>query len=200
MTDGSKNESKNGAGRGDGRGEGETEEDHGEGTLRVLVFVAIFIAGLALISRVIRPPQHALAGKPAPEFALSTLDTGSGSQRIALSDLKGKAVLLDFWATWCGPCNAQSPILDGLSRRMKDRGLVVVGVNTSDTPQAALSWAQSHRISYPIVLDEDNSIARSYGVGNLPTLVILAKDGTVHAVRVGLTDAGELERLVQKEL
>jgi len=179
------------------------ELDESGGVLRTLVFVAIFVAGLALVSRVVRPPRHALEGKAAPEFTLGALDTGAGlgdGKPVALTQYRGKPVLLDFWATWCGPCKAQSPILDGVSKRLSERGLVVLGVGTSDTPSAARAWAKSHKISYPIIMDEDGAVARSYGVSNLPTLVLLAKDGTVRAIRVGLTDASELERLVQKEL
>jgi cytochrome c biogenesis protein CcmG, thiol:disulfide interchange protein DsbE len=177
--------------------------DESGSVLRTLVYVAIFIAGLALVSRVVRPPRHALEGKAAPEFTLAALDTGAGlsdGKSVALSEYRGKPVLLDFWATWCGPCKAQSPILDGVSKRLGQRGLIVLGVGTNDSPGAARAWAKSHSISYPIVMDEDGSVARSYGVSNLPTLVLLAKDGTVRAIRVGLTDASELERLVQKEL
>jgi thiol-disulfide isomerase/thioredoxin len=185
-------------------------DDAGGGTLRTMLLVVLFVAGVALVARVVRPPSHPLVGKAAPEFSLATLDTeggattlqgaGTGTGRIVLSELRGKPVLLDFWATWCGPCQAESPILDGVARRMKDRGLVVVGVDTNDSPLAARNWVRQHGISYPIVSDEDGTLSRSYGVANLPTLVLLAKDGTVKAVRVGLTDAGELEQLVQKEL
>lgn len=192
------------------------------GTLRMLIWAVLFVAGLAMISRVIGPRRHALEGKVAPDFSLTTLDTGAavgggtngaagasnagGSKgaaapnRIALADLRGKAVLIDFWASWCGPCKAQSPILDGISKRLGDQGLVVVGIATNDSPSAARRWSRDHGISYPIAMDEDGALARQYGANNLPTLVLLGKDGTIKAVRVGLTDASELEGLIRKEL
>lgn len=176
------------------------DEDGAGSTLRTMVLVVLFVAGVALFARVIRPPQHPLVGKPAPTFALTSLDTGAGSTRVALDQFKGKPVLLDFWATWCGPCRAQSPILEGVANRWKDRGLVVVGVGTNDSAFAAKAWVRQHGISYPIVMDEEGALSREYGVKNLPTLVLLAKDGTIKAVRVGVTDGGELDKMVQAEL
>jgi thiol-disulfide isomerase/thioredoxin len=119
--------------------------------------------------------------------------------QLSLSELKGKPVLLDFWATWCGPCQAEAPVVNKIAQRFKDRGLVVVGVNTSDQPGLAAPWVKGHGISFPIVFD-DAGIGEKYGVDSLPTLVLVSKEGKVLAVRTGVTTDSELERLVTSAL
>jgi cytochrome c biogenesis protein CcmG/thiol:disulfide interchange protein DsbE len=120
-------------------------------------------------------------------------------KQISLADLKGHAVLLDFWATWCGPCQAEAPIVDRVAKRYGSRGLVVIGVNTSDESGLAGPWARRHGIAYPIAFD-DGSAAHSFGVENLPTLIVISKAGKVTARRMGMTDGDELERLVNQVL
>jgi thiol-disulfide isomerase/thioredoxin len=105
-------------------------------------------------------------------------------------------VVLDFWATWCGPCRLEAPVVNKLAQRFKERGLVVVGVDTSEPAGNARPWALEHGLSYPIVYDTNNETAEHYGVMNMPTLVVISKSGKVTAVREGLTNDAELESLV----
>jgi thiol-disulfide isomerase/thioredoxin len=139
-----------------------------------------------------------LVGKDAPDFVLDVV-WGGDTPKLALRELRGRPVLLDFWATWCGPCQAEAPIIDKIAQRYKDRGLAVVGVNTSDAPGRARPWAMSRHLSFPVVYDADD-VAPEYGVENLPTLILVSKDGKVLAVRTGITSDSELERLVSQAL
>jgi thiol-disulfide isomerase/thioredoxin len=118
-----------------------------------------------------------------------------------MGDLRGKVVVLDFWATWCAPCRAEAPVVERLSERWKDQGVVVVGVN-QDAPNEGdpRAYAQANGLTYPIVHDPSTSVARSYGVSGLPTLVIVSPAGRVSAIRTGYTDEAELERLVRRAL
>jgi len=120
---------------------------------------------------------------------------------VSTADLKGHAVLLDFWATWCGPCQAEAPIVDRVAKRFKSRGLVVIGVNTSDPDGLAMAgpWAKAHHITYPIAFDEGMA-AHAYDVENLPTLIVISKAGKIIARRTGMTDGDEIERLVNQAL
>jgi cytochrome c biogenesis protein CcmG, thiol:disulfide interchange protein DsbE len=118
---------------------------------------------------------------------------------VTLAELKGHPILLDFWATWCGPCQAEAPIVDRVAKRFKSRGLVVVGVNTSDSSGLAAPWARAHGISYPIAFD-DGTAARAFDVESLPTLVVISKTGKVIARRMGMTESEEIERLVNQAL
>jgi cytochrome c biogenesis protein CcmG/thiol:disulfide interchange protein DsbE len=172
----------------------------------VAVLAIAFVGGLAVIPRLfangaMSVSDGPLVGKPAPAFSLPVVaNAGEGKPRVALADYKGSAVVLDFWATWCGPCRAEAPIVNAVANRFKDQGLAVVGINTGDQAGLAGPWATAHHLSYPIAFDERNEAAGAYGAENLPTLVVISRTGDVIAVRVGMTDAAELESLVRKAL
>ncbi len=170
-------------------------------TLGLVILVMGTVFGFGLLPRVLHHENSELAGKIGPDFQLPVVANAPAAdvQTLALNQYKGKAVILDFWATWCGPCQAQSPVLDRMAHRYQDRGLAVVGINTSDAPGAAEKWIKAHGITYPIAYDEGDA-ARLYGVSNLPTLVILSREGKVVAVREGFTGASELESLLQRVL
>ena len=171
----------------------------------VLIAVA-FVGGLALIPRLfagaaLSAGQGPLIGKPAPAFSLPLVLNGApGQSAVALADLKGSAVVLDFWATWCGPCRAEAPIVNAVADRWHDKGLAVIGINTSDQAGLAGPWARAHHLTYPIAFDEGNAAAGEYGVDSMPTLVVISRTGEVIAVRSGMTDADELESLVKRAL
>ena len=183
------------------------KEENAVSTLGVLVLAVCVGFGFAFLPKIFRNAGGAMVGKPAPDFALDLVANAAGGgaatagkTHLALSELKGHPVVLDFWATWCGPCQAQSPVLDGVAHRYADRGVVVLGVNTSDAPGAAARWTSAHGISYPVVFDEEQDAAHKYGVDSLPTIVVLDREGKVKAMRTGFTDQAEVESLVRQVL
>lgn len=139
-----------------------------------------------------------LVGAPAPAWSKVTpVGTAPGS----LAALKGKVVLVDFWATWCGPCKLIAPRLSSLKDRLGPQGLAIVGL-TTDPAGPATAFAEKYQMRYPIVVDADGETSKAYGVNALPTLVLVDKQGIVRDVFIGFDPSGEgeLERSIKKLL
>ena len=134
------------------------------------------------------PPMPELAvkvGDAAPDFKLTGLD----GKEVTLASLKGKVVLLDFWATWCGPCKAAMPTIQKLSEEYAKQPVAILGVNTWEQKKdAAKDYMASKKFTYGCLLKGDD-LAKAYGISGIPTLVIVGKDGTIAEIEVGLSDA-----------
>lgn len=164
-----------------------------------LVVAASLIFGLVILPRLPGGKANAFEGQPAPDFDLEVISGGDAGNRLRLTHLAGKAVVLDFWASWCGPCRQQAPIIEELARGA-GADVAVVGVNTSDERDDALAFVKSASLSYAIVFDEGTRVAQAYGVRNLPTLVVVGKSGKVLAVRNRVVRGEELRKLVDEAL
>lgn len=127
------------------------------------------------------------------EFTLPDLD----GKPVRLADYRGKTVVIDFWATWCPPCEFQVPELNKFWERNADRGdVMVIGVSVDvEGAKAVAPWAQEKGVEYQLVLG-DESVARDFGAMGFPTLVVLRPDGTVYSRHVGLIEVDDLEELV----
>jgi cytochrome c biogenesis protein CcmG/thiol:disulfide interchange protein DsbE len=135
--------------------------------------------------------------KNAPDFALKD----ANGKVVHLSDYKGKVVLLDFWATWCGPCNIEIPWFEDFERKYKDRGFEVVGVSMDDDGWKAINpFVTQKKINYRILLGDDKTGDAYGGLDALPTTFVLDRQGRIAAVHVGLSGKGEFEDAIQKLL
>jgi thiol-disulfide isomerase/thioredoxin len=164
----------------------------------VLVLVVALLFGLVVLPSLDKKQGSKLLGEAAPDFALPVIYGGDAGDRVRLADLKGKAVVLDFWASWCGPCQAQAPIMDKVARAYEGKGVIVLGVNTSDESESALQFLRSRNIGYASVLDEANRTATEYGVRQLPTMVVIDRSGRVTAVRSRVVREQELTELIEE--
>lgn len=115
-----------------------------------------------------------------------TLDQFEGS-KVSLAEQKGKVVLVDFWATWCGPCRAAIPNLVRMYNEYKDQGLVVLGISLDQEKDALPKFIKDYNITYPILYG-NQQIARAYEVQSIPTLVIFDKKGKIAFREVGFSD------------
>jgi cytochrome c biogenesis protein CcmG/thiol:disulfide interchange protein DsbE len=150
-----------------------------------------------------------LNGKPAPAFALDNL---SGS-KISLASYKGKAVMINFWATWCGPCQVETPWIVDLRDKYAAQGFEVLGVDTEGDdlqPGDKAGWAKAQtnanrfvsemKVPYPVLLDGD-SISKEYGgLDDLPASFFVDRNGKVVAASVGLTSESDIEGNIKKAL
>jgi thiol-disulfide isomerase/thioredoxin len=135
----------------------------------------------------------------APEFDLPLLD---GSQ-VRLDELRGKIVILDFWATWCAPCEVQMPVLDSLWQDKKSRAehaddLMIVGISVdTDPPNKVSDWIAERGFLYPIALG-DQDLAMRYGVLGFPTLVIVDPNGGIYTRHMGVWSRSEIESVLDQ--
>jgi len=118
-------------------------------------------------------------GTVAPDFTLPDLE----GQEVKLSDLRGKTVLLDFWATWCAPCRAVMPVVELLHREFNDKGLVVFGVDDED-PQVIVKFLQQSGYTLPTLRDPDRRVYNRYEVGGIPTMILIDKQGKIALFKV----------------
>jgi peroxiredoxin len=139
-----------------------------------------------------------LVGAPAPAWVNVTAPSGAPS---SVASLKGKVALIDFWASWCGPCRLVAPRLNALKDRLGPQGLAVIGITTDDAEVAAV-FAEKHRMRYPSVIDNDGETSRAYGISGLPTMVLIDRRGIVRDVFVGFDPNGDarLEAAIKKLL
>lgn len=121
------------------------------------------------------------SGTKPPHFSGHTLD----ARPFSLTDLRGKVVIVNFWASWCLECRPEMPILEELHREFAWRGLAVIGINAREDKQAVARYAMELRLTFPLVLDQAGKNNRLYGVIGLPTSFVLGRDGRAVAFGVG---------------
>ncbi len=141
-----------------------------------------------------------LVGRPAPDFLLPYVPTSQGGEAQRLSDLQGRVVVLDFWASWCAPCRAQTPVLERVIQAVGSDKAMVLGVATSDERASVTRFLQQSPPKYASVFDDQDVASSLYRVGGLPTLVVIGRDGTVRAVASGLVSEGQLRRMIDDAL
>ena len=161
-----------------------------------LVLFAAGLFGWLVLPRL--APSRSV-GKAAPDFLLPRLGPGGAvsSEKVRLSELEGKAVILDFWASWCMPCRAEMPVVDRVAKAQGPRGLVTLGVLSGDAPEDAGQFLAEHPVSYATLVDDQSLAGGAFGVEHLPTLVVLDKKGNVVAMREGRLSENELTALAE---
>ena len=139
---------------------------------RFLILILTSVSLLGLYGMASRLP---LVGGPAPEIVLTDLQ----GQELKLADLRGKVVLLNFWATWCKPCKEEMPAMQASYDKLRGQGLVVLAVNELEDTEKVIEHVRKHGHTFPVVMDHDNHVANRYGVVGLPASFIVDRQGIV---------------------
>jgi cytochrome c biogenesis protein CcmG/thiol:disulfide interchange protein DsbE len=135
--------------------------------------------------------------KPAPSFSL----TDSGGKPVTLADYRGKVVLLNFWATWCGPCEVEIPWFVEFEQKYKDRDFAVLGVSFDDDGwKSVRPYVASHKINYRVMIGSEKMSQLYGGIDSLPTSFILDRQGRIAAQHVGLVDKNDYRNEILKLL
>lgn len=160
-------------------------------------FISADRSGSSTAGQIPAPRQGFLA----PDFRLQTLEGKS----LHLADLRGQAILLNLWATWCPPCRAEMPAIQKMYEEYKDQGLIVLAVNMTvqDDPTAVQSFVRQYGLTFPILLDTEGLAARQYELRSLPSSFFIDRQGIIREVVIGgpMSEAllrTRIETLLQK--
>jgi peroxiredoxin len=155
---------------------------------RATLWAAAFLAVAGLAYGLVRPAgKESNAGREAPTFTLERLDGGG---TISSEDLRGGPVIVNFWGSWCDPCRAEMPLFERRWQEHRDAGLTIVGIDLRDAPDNAKEFVAERDITYPIVVDPEETVARQFGIGandGLPQTFFIDSRWRFQAV-----DGGEL--------
>lgn len=140
---------------------------------------------LAIAATLLMPLSPVLAeptvGQPAIDFALRS----PGMANVRLSEHRGEVVLLNFWATWCGPCRQEMPLLNDLYLKYQRAGLTLLGINIDAPTAQAAEMARGLKVTYPILIDDRQNVGRLYGIDTMPLTVLIDRQGVVRYVSQG---------------
>ena len=137
--------------------------------------------------------SSSLAGQPAPDFALKSA-TG---ENLRLSEYRGDVVMINFWATWCGPCRQEMPLLDELYTRYERVGFNLLGVNIDDDSSRAMAMVKELGVTFPVLFDASKDVSRLYQVDAMPVTIIVDREGNVRHVHRGYKPGYEQKYLDQ---
>ena len=169
--------------------------------VRRLILAAWLVAGVAAIiafltisvARPAGPVDTPIVGRPAPAFDLQTLD----GQRVALADLRGSPIVLNFWASWCIPCREEAPLLTAADAAHRTQDLRVLGVVYQDSAENARQFMARYGQTYPGLVDPDGRTAIDYGVFGIPETFFIDRSGVVRSRQVGALTEADLQRQVE---
>jgi cytochrome c biogenesis protein CcmG/thiol:disulfide interchange protein DsbE len=158
--------------------------------IAIVTVIVLFVGFLMIALRNQNATQQRASGQ-APDFEITSFD----GETIRLSDLKGKGVVLNFWASWCVPCRDEAPLFEATWQREKDNGIVFIGMDYLDQDHAAKAFLAEFGVTYPNGADLQSAAARKYGITGVPETFFIAPDGVIRSHFISpITSQAELDR------
>ncbi|EWG08544.1 thiol-disulfide oxidoreductase ResA [Cytobacillus firmus] len=150
--------------------------------IRSVILLLLFGAvGYTLYANFTKDKNVIAEGTAAPDFSLETLD----GERMKLSDLRGKGVFLNFWGTWCKPCEKEMPYMENQYKKLKDKGVEILAVNIDESDFSVSTFVKRHNLTFPILMDRGSIVTELYNIGPIPTTILIDKNGKVVKVLTG---------------
>ncbi len=160
-------------------------------TRRRLLAAAMAACTLVGAAAAVQAAPAAAAAKPAPDFALTLSD----GRKITLAQLRGQVVMINFWASWCGPCRTEMPLLDAMYKKYKAMGFTLVAVNVEPNSKEAQAFLHDVPVSFPVAYDNDSKMTKLFDVQGMPSSVIIDRRGNARVVHKGYRPGDENEYL-----
>ncbi len=123
----------------------------------------------------------------APDFTLKSLD----GNNLRLEEFRGKVVLINFWASWCGPCRQEMPLLDRLHHRYEETGFTVLGVNVEGDSKPAQEIVDKTKVTFPVLIDEGQKVSELYDLEAMPSTIVIDRDGVIRYIHLGYKPGDE---------
>jgi peroxiredoxin len=155
-----------------------------------ILFLLLSAIGYTLYANFFTSKELVGVGDQAPNFVLKDLE----GNEVKLSDLKGKGVFLNFWGTWCEPCEREMPYMENQYHAFKDQGVEILAVNIQETNVAVERFQNKHQLTFPILMDRTDQVRQAYGVIPLPTTILIDENGEIVK-----KDSGQLSEAKIKE-
>ncbi len=149
------------------------------------------IAAIAATLAIAVPALAGSASAPAPQFTL----TARGGRDVSLAQYHGQVVMINFWASWCGPCRQEMPLLESIYKKYHKLGFTLLGVNVEPDSKAADDWLQATPVTFPILYDKESKVSRLYEVAGMPSTVIIDRRGKLRMLHRGYKPGDESEYL-----
>ena len=159
--------------------------------MKFAVWAAVLALGMSLTANAVGIKDA------APDFTLKSLE----GENLRLKEYQGQVVLINFWASWCGPCRQEMPLLDRIHQRYQDAGFAVLGINVEGEIEPAERIAKKTKVTFPILIDEGQRVSETYNLEAMPSTIVVDRDGVVRYIHRGYKPGDEAKYLeVVKQL
>ena len=159
------------------------------------VILLLLLASGILVTGCSTPAESLEIGKAAPSFQLTDID----GQSVSLSDFQGEPVLLNFWATWCGPCRMEMPFIQEVYDERSQPGLVILAINIGESLTTVEEFIQDYNLTFPVLLDLEENVAEKYNIRAIPTTYFIDSDGIIRDIMIGaFRSVAEIEDILSR--